>query len=302
MGTHLNGVTALRLSESDARIDTVVGLHPAAILFGGANASATWDPTLILAGSESGDGLLCAAGNTYIQIWASAGSPQSAAFVFDGAAPANFQDPPYEDALGICPSPSPKPFPWIKGLYTAWLSYYLAGEPANVPRIYTDAGDAVEAPDTQDVSARTAPRGLAALPADADGARLTWEARITDTTALQDTRVLRGEGEAGPLVEVASLPLGTAEYADGGLGAGVTYRYSLQYRDRFGRTFQTAEPVSVVGGAPTATGTRTPRPTNTERATATATSEATSTSTAATPSPTTLSVEVRVFAPAVFNQ
>jgi hypothetical protein len=276
-GTHFNGVSALYLAAHDPRIDAVVGLHPATLSASDASlAGLVAAPTLILAGSQSGGGLLCPIGATFDLIYGRSASPQRAAFLFDGASPADFQDPPYEVPLGFCPAPSDHPFPWIAGLMTSWFKFYLEGDSSFRGFVFTDTGDPKDAPQIRDSVADTAPVGLVAVPEGENGARLSWDVRITDTTALNDVIVLRAQGQ-GTMSAIGSVPLGVGTFGDTGLTAGVTYSYTVAYRDRAERRFQLAEPVELAGGAPTptvtstATPTRTPRPTITSRPTNTAT-------------------------------
>jgi len=48
-------------------------------------------------------------------------------YALPNARPSDFQEPPYDGSFNFCGRPRKTPYPWIRGLMTAWLEYYLRG-------------------------------------------------------------------------------------------------------------------------------------------------------------------------------
>ncbi len=277
VGAHFNGSSALLATVRDPRFNAYIGLHPALFPFGSSGAGDTKVPALILGGNIEG-GIMCVLGKTWQTLYFDTASAHKSVYLFPDARPSDFQEPPYEGPFNFCGRPGDKPIPWIKGLMTAWLEYYVRGDTAQYNALYK-AGGVPSLPDgTSDSIADNHPQRLQVSPFGADGAQLTWRTSITDTTALAGYHLFRSRaGEA--FTALAQLSLDTDLHQDSGLEKDVTYRYTMSYRDTAGHAFQTAEPVELEGGAPTPTPTRTRRPTDTPRPTRTPTPTQTQTPT-----------------------
>jgi hypothetical protein len=258
VGTHFNGMSALSASVLDPRFKAVVGLHPALYPYGSDAPDATV-PTLILGGNIEG-GIKCTYGVTWKVMYLSTGSPHKAEFLFPDARPADFQEPAWDSPSNSCGRPRLEPFPWIRGMLTAWLKYYVQGETEYYEVLYGAGGQPLLPYESSDSIADNAPLGLNASTTGHDGAEITWRSPYTDTTALRDLAIYVSQS-GGQFVELDVVPLGTTRYVATGLHRGSEYRYTLAYRDQAGRVFQTADPVSVVGGGPTPTPSATPPPT-----------------------------------------
>ncbi len=294
VGTHFNGASAMRATLLDVRFKAIVGLHPDLMPFTASGSRSLRVPYLILGGSVEG-GILCPFSQAWMELYFNSGSAHKSAYYFNEAHPGDFQEPPYEDLGDFCGRPRATPFPWIRGLMTAWLEYYLKGNTAFFDVLYRPGGLPRPAAETSDSEAINAPQGLTAAPLGNDGVQLRWSEVISDTTVLHSYRLFRSEAGSS-YHSLADVPLTQTEYQDLGVSAGVSYGYTVAYLDRAGNVFQTAEPVTVQGGAPTftptasASPTRTPRPTATETplrsptATRTATASRTATRTR-TPDP-----------------
>ncbi len=299
VGTHFNGSSATTAAVRDSRFQAVVGLHPAVFVFGSSAAAELRVPLLVLGGNVEG-GLLCPYGKTWQQLYSGARSVHRTEYLFPDARPSDFQEPPYSGSFNFCGNPRDEPFPWIRGLMTAWLQYYLKGEASFYDSLYGGKGAPSLPPETTDSVADNYPQDLAVVPESADSAQVTWRQVFTDTTVLSGLDLMRAR-DGGGFSKIEDLPLDASEYLDSGLEQAVTYSYTVAYRDKSGNAFQTAEPVSLEAGAPTPTPTRTRRPTNTPRPTRTATSTATEIP-PPTATPTEPTISPQVFLPIMWNE
>lgn len=263
VGTHFNGLSALRAAADDARFDAVVGLHTTTFTVGGGGAGRVTVPYLDLGGNVE-NGLLCPYNTTWTETYDAAGSIHRTLALLADAHPVDFLDPPSSDPFDLCGAPRAQPFVWIIGLTTAWLDYYVRGDMAAYSWLYDEDAGPLEPTDVTSAEAANAPRNLLAFTSGDDGltAHVGWRLLVPDSAALAQVAVFRAEGD-GPFERIAALPLATAGYDDPGRAPGVTYRYSAAYLDRAGRQFQTAQPRSLVAGAPTPTASLTPSPTHT---------------------------------------
>jgi hypothetical protein len=267
VGTHFNGVSALRATLIDRRFRVVVGLNPEIFPYSSTGAASVTVPYLVLGGNATG-GLLCMYTNSWNQLYLTAASAHKSVYLFADAHPADFQDPPYDDPFNFCGQPRAKPFVWITGLMTAWLEYYLRGATAQYGALYHDGGLPSKPLEVSDSVAANAPKGLTGAAVGQDGALLHWKSVISDTMVLSSYDVLRARGN-DPYTSLARPGLDQISYQDSALEQGTAYHYSLTYRDKAGNGFQTAVPVTINGGAPTVTPTRTATPTRTIRPTST---------------------------------
>ncbi len=259
VGTHYNGMSAINAAVRDERFRAVVGLHPAMFPYG-SEAELLTVPTLVLGGNIEG-GILCTYGTTWKVLYNATGSPHKAEFLFPYARPSDFQDPPWDGENNLCGEPRSEPFPWIPGLMTAWLEYYIRGDTDYYHVLYGARGSPSLPREVSDSIADNAPQLLDATTQGSDSAILTWRSPYTDTAALAGfvLSISRGGGTFGAAAE---LPLGSTSFLATGLEPGIEYRFSLAYRDRVGREFQSAGPVAIVGGAATPTPSHTARPTS----------------------------------------
>jgi hypothetical protein len=190
-------------------------------------------------------------------------------YLFPRARPADFTEPAWDGLTNFCGKPRETPFPWVKGLMTAWFEYYVKGDLKSYSVLYGQGGQPTLPNETSDSIAHNSPQDLAAYVVGDDGVRLAWRDVFTDTTVIKDQVVLMAR-EKEAFWQVAEVPLDQSSYRVDGLEESVTYRFSVAYRDHAGKTFQRAEPVELAGGQSTPTPTATRQPIHTPTADVTA--------------------------------